>query len=342
MYVLTPLNDFIDVAMYSCYYPEINVAVGSLQMLIGYFGIARYLGFVPVGPKNHHFQIAILLQWISMLAMQYIVQISLSLENGPPAHLPAMVLLSVGLNVLPAFLDYKMRTTPSSISKEFYGLVEPLDSLKQIFQEERFGGSRPTLKKSSSERRKKAKSQSRKNEQSLSMNINQRRANELHPLMSGDFLQDAPTVRRTLKDDSPVALDRYAIDGPEQEEYPDEEEVEITEEIDFYDKPLDRARDSAQLESSRAEENDLSWTEMGDEEENKQIAETDDESLEDNEMQTRDPPGVSRSHLQPSFDEDSETPDDSTEVLEGLLDEVERGLYTDSMEAFRKSLTEIL
>lgn len=286
---------------------------------------------MPVGPHNHHFQVAILLQWISTLTMQYVVQISLSLEGGPPTHLPDMVLLSVGLNVLPAFLDYKMRTTPYSISKEYYGLEEDLESLKNP-EKARFDR-RPMLNQSSSERRKKSKSQSRKQDKDQMKNGNQRRGNELHPLMSGDFLGDAPTIKNSLEKDNPIALDRYAVGDQEQEEKIDNDGVELAEEGDFHDEALQRAGD-ARFESL--------WNELDGDNGSHEMGDVKDERLESEEMKTRDPPGVSHAQLQPRFDEDSETPDDSTEVLEGKLEEIERELYTDSMESFRQSLTEIL
>eukprot|EP00980_Cylindrotheca_fusiformis_P001395 scaffold345_cov134-Cylindrotheca_fusiformis.AAC.6 len=363
-----PLSPAINVAMYTCYYPEINIAVGSLQMFIGYYGIARYLGFVPITPHNHHFQIAILLQWICMLALQYIVQISLSTEDGPPAHLSAMVLLSVGLNVLPAFLDYKMRTTPYSISQWYYGTDEALDSRKHHF-EDRFEN-RPRMKRVPSERRKKpAPQRQRQDETNLmnenqrrenetnSMNANQHRGNELHPLMSGNFLDDPPSTEKAQSWDAPISSDRYAVSDPEEakakedekpydeEDIPAEtEEDKITEEVDFYDKALERTNTiTAQLPANRAQVRDSLGSEMEDEDESHESGFDAEASHDIQEMQTRDPPGASRSYVHPSsFDEDSETPDDSTEVLERKLDEIERELYTDSMESFRLSLTEIL
>src|SRR6056300_1076202 len=108
--------------MYTVYYPEMTIAMGGLQMVIGYYGIARYLDCVPAGAGNNLFQVAILFQWISMLAVQYLTQIGLSFKDDYPRGLPDMVLLSVGLNLFPAFLDYKMRTTPFNIPESFYDL----------------------------------------------------------------------------------------------------------------------------------------------------------------------------------------------------------------------------
>ena len=51
-----PLNPPIGVAMYRVTFPEITMTVGSIQMFVGYFGVANYLYLFPVGPKSNHFQ----------------------------------------------------------------------------------------------------------------------------------------------------------------------------------------------------------------------------------------------------------------------------------------------
>jgi hypothetical protein len=121
-----PLEPPLVVAMYTISFPEISITIGILQMLVGYFGIARYLGFVPVGPRSHEYQIMLLLQFIAMVALQYLTQIGYAPgdEGATGAGtIISWVLLSVGLNVLPAFLDYKMRTMPQTLTKEYFGIT---------------------------------------------------------------------------------------------------------------------------------------------------------------------------------------------------------------------------
>jgi hypothetical protein len=174
------------------------------------------------------------------------------------------------------------------------------------------------------------------------MNGDERRGNELHPLMSGNFLGDSPTNKNSLKKDNPIALDRYAVGDQEQEEKIDDDGVELAEEGNFHDEALQRASDATQMASNRGAQSESLWDELDGENGSHEMGDVNDERLESEEKQTRDPPGVSQAQLLPRFDEDSETPDDSTEVLEGKLEEIERELYTDSMESFRQSLTEIL
>lgn len=104
-----PLLPPVSVAMYQIHFPEISMAVGCLQMVIGYYGILRYLGWVKRGPEDHQFQILIAFQWASMLGLQNLVQIGYAEGDEGAGAAPSVALLSVGMNILPAFLDFKMR-----------------------------------------------------------------------------------------------------------------------------------------------------------------------------------------------------------------------------------------
>jgi hypothetical protein len=117
-----PLIPSVGVSMYQVYFPEITVAIGCTQVITGYFGVGRYLNYVPVGPNDHQFQIVALVGWLLQLSLQYIVQICYGPNDENAASLPSLALLSLGLNILPAFLDLKMRSTPMFLTNEYYGL----------------------------------------------------------------------------------------------------------------------------------------------------------------------------------------------------------------------------
>jgi hypothetical protein len=119
-----PLSPAMGVAMYQIYFPEITVALGCIQMVIGYIGIARYLSYIPVGPSDHEMQAAALLGWVFQLVLQYIVQISYMVGDENAAAMPSLALLSLGMNLLPAYLDFKMRTTPHYLTNEYYGITD--------------------------------------------------------------------------------------------------------------------------------------------------------------------------------------------------------------------------
>jgi hypothetical protein len=117
-----PLSPSVGVAMYRVYFPEISVAVGIVQLVVGYVGIARYLNYLPAGPTDDEMQAAAFLGWFLQLVLQYIVPISYGSGDENAAALPSLALLSLGLNLLPAYLDYKMRTAPFYLTNEYYGI----------------------------------------------------------------------------------------------------------------------------------------------------------------------------------------------------------------------------
>lgn len=118
-----PLSPPIGVAMYRVSFPEITMAVGSIQMVVGYYGVGNYLHLFPVGPNDNNFQILALIGWLLQLTLQYIVQISYIEGEENSAVFSSLALYSFGMNIFPPFLDYKMRTTPISFNDDYYGVT---------------------------------------------------------------------------------------------------------------------------------------------------------------------------------------------------------------------------
>lgn len=287
--------------MYIVYYPEISIAIGAFQMIVGYYGIARYLGFVPVGPRNHQLQILVLIQWISMLTIQYMTQAPLSLEDGDFAeNLPSWVLLSIGLNIYPAFLDYKMRTAPYLIPEDYYGIANRDEVLKRLL---------PTRKTTFKGRGVSPES-----------NIKSMRFEKSE--------SDSKAEQSDVIDLSDNNLDL------QEDEWTKEGDIEVVEEIEYPVSATRLSGISTQPSSKEKGNDEISiHDEFGD------TSSTSDFN------RPYFPPGINRDQFKdyPKVDQDSmDTPDDSTEALEERLLEIESEIYTDSMESFRKSLTEIL
>eukprot|EP00535_Pseudo-nitzschia_heimii_P002295 CAMPEP_0197188390 /NCGR_PEP_ID=MMETSP1423-20130617/17708_1 /TAXON_ID=476441 /ORGANISM="Pseudo-nitzschia heimii, Strain UNC1101" /LENGTH=749 /DNA_ID=CAMNT_0042640199 /DNA_START=73 /DNA_END=2322 /DNA_ORIENTATION=- len=120
------LSPPIGVTLFIVSFPEICVAVGSIQMIVGYYGVGNYLHLFPADPSNNTFQILALIGWILQLIFQYIVQISYS-EDADAAALTSLALYSFGINILPPFLDYKMRTTPITLKTDHYSTLSTDD-----------------------------------------------------------------------------------------------------------------------------------------------------------------------------------------------------------------------
>ena len=112
----------VGVAVYVVSFPEISIFVGLLQTINGLWGIFRSIfGMAHWGPNDNSYPFAILVQWVCMLVLQIMTQVSYPPGGTLAAAAPAIACLSLGLNVMPAFLDHKMRNLPSVILEDFYG-----------------------------------------------------------------------------------------------------------------------------------------------------------------------------------------------------------------------------
>jgi hypothetical protein len=54
--------------------------------------------------------------------MQILTQIAFAPAGARAAAAPSVAMLTLGVNVLPAFLDFRMRTTPDEFPANYYGL----------------------------------------------------------------------------------------------------------------------------------------------------------------------------------------------------------------------------
>jgi hypothetical protein len=114
-----PLERPIAVAMYVIVYPEISIACGSVQALMALFGFARAAG-VSSQPDNHLYQWIAWLSWFVTMAGTVMAQLY-SLPGGIGAdRAPSLAVLSVGIHLLPAFLDFKMRDLPYVFPPNYY------------------------------------------------------------------------------------------------------------------------------------------------------------------------------------------------------------------------------
>ena len=128
-------NGAIGVAMFLVNFPEISIFVGLVQILVSIYGFMRMYG-IRNDPEDHTFQAAVLFQWVMLVSLTIITQIAyLPGGDGAPMS-PSVTMLTLGSNVLPAYLDFKMRTVPEPLPSDYYGgaVVEEkaLDSEKEM------------------------------------------------------------------------------------------------------------------------------------------------------------------------------------------------------------------
>ena len=110
----------IRVAMFVVHFPYLTIALGIVQFINGFWGFVRSFG-VFVGDENDNsFQYSMAFQFVITLTCQFIVQISLLPEALLAPTIPSFAALSLGIHLMPAFLEYKMRTTPKEIYDDYY------------------------------------------------------------------------------------------------------------------------------------------------------------------------------------------------------------------------------
>ena len=113
-------NGAVDVAMFRVNFPEISIFVGLVQILVSIYGVMRMYG-IRNDPEDHTFQAAVLFQWVMLVSLSIITQIAYSPEGQAAAKSPSVTMLTLGSNVLPAYLDFKMRTVPEPLPADYYG-----------------------------------------------------------------------------------------------------------------------------------------------------------------------------------------------------------------------------
>jgi hypothetical protein len=114
-----PLQNPIAVAMYLIVYPELSIVCGSVQALMALFGFARAAGVISQ-PDNHLYQWMALLSWFVTMAGPVMAQVYCLPAGDEAGRAPSLTVLSVGLHLLPAFLDFKMRNLPYVFPPDFY------------------------------------------------------------------------------------------------------------------------------------------------------------------------------------------------------------------------------
>lgn len=108
--------------MFTVSFPEISIVVGLVYLLNGMYGVVRSLKILGTSPADHSFQFGIVFQYFCTLVLMIIVQISYLPGGALAAAAPSRACLTMGAHVLPAFLDYKMRSTPEVLPRNYYGL----------------------------------------------------------------------------------------------------------------------------------------------------------------------------------------------------------------------------
>ena len=112
----------IRVAVYTVSYSEVAIAVGGLQTLMGFWGMARRFGILVGGKSDHSYQFCAFFMWLGMLGAQIVTQIGIQPGGEFAAAAPSYACLFLGISIMSPFLDYKMRTTPDEFPPGYFGI----------------------------------------------------------------------------------------------------------------------------------------------------------------------------------------------------------------------------
>ena len=112
-------NGPVTVAMLFVSFPGIAVFLGLIQVLLGLWGVARSFQIGVFFERD--FATAMFAAWVLQVILHVLVQVGYVPGGGAVGAAPTITGFSVGLNLMPAYLDFKGRSLPAEISPEYYG-----------------------------------------------------------------------------------------------------------------------------------------------------------------------------------------------------------------------------
>ena len=122
--------------MYIVHFPGINIFVGLIQLLTGIFALLRRYGIMNNGKDDNRLQYCACFMWLCMLSMQILTQVGYAPEGMLAPAAPTIACLSLGISLMSAYLDYKMRNTPEELPDDYYGFTEEHEKSPAVDDEE--------------------------------------------------------------------------------------------------------------------------------------------------------------------------------------------------------------
>ncbi|CAB9496059.1 expressed unknown protein [Seminavis robusta] len=121
----------VHVAFLFVTYPVISILVGTVQFLNGLWGFARSYGY-HLGANDVSFCMSLAMQWVLVLSLQIVAQIGYLPGGEAAAAAPTVAAFSLGLNLMPAYLDQKMRSLPAEFPEHYYAAATADDTEKGV------------------------------------------------------------------------------------------------------------------------------------------------------------------------------------------------------------------
>lgn len=112
-----PLKAPVVVAMFVVFFPEISVFVGLVFVVNGLWGIMRGMS----KPNDHYFAFSMFFQYLCTQVMMVCTQTWWAPAAANNSHAPpTLSALTLGVSLIPTFLDYLGRTMPEETTQEYY------------------------------------------------------------------------------------------------------------------------------------------------------------------------------------------------------------------------------
>lgn len=111
-----PIAPPIAVAMFMIWFPEIAVFIGLIQICNGLYGMYRGLNKV----RDNTFAFTMWFQLICILVLMVCVQTWYAPKDMMAKATPTLASLTLGMSLMPIFLDNLSQTLPEEITHEYY------------------------------------------------------------------------------------------------------------------------------------------------------------------------------------------------------------------------------
>jgi len=119
--IFTPEIGPVGAAFLVVTFPWIAILVGFVQLFNGLWGVARSFGVGLVESSSTPvYQISLAFQWILVVVLQILVQIAYLPGDNRAGVAPFLASFSLGLTLMPAYLDHKANTLPETFPKDYY------------------------------------------------------------------------------------------------------------------------------------------------------------------------------------------------------------------------------
>lgn len=113
----------IGAAVYFMHYPILSLVVGGVVIVNSVYGLLRAFFLTGSSPNDRTFQISSFIALLTNI-VGILVQVSIGAGDSFAATATSLCAFTFAIHVFPAYLDHKMRSTPTVLPADYYGPVD--------------------------------------------------------------------------------------------------------------------------------------------------------------------------------------------------------------------------